>query len=80
MTRQEQRAEKAAKNKAAALAAFIAKKSEIETALARLTDLAENHFDTDPDGIDWGHVGTLDDYASKLKQITDSAFNEGENA
>ena len=28
----------------------------------------------------WGHVGSLRDYASLLREITDSAFNEGEHA
>jgi hypothetical protein len=28
----------------------------------------------------WGHVGTLKHYAGLLRQITDSAFKEGEHA
>ena len=63
-----------------ALAAFLAKKAEIDTALARLTALSENHFDADPDTLHWGHVGTLDYYASQLRRITDMAFKEGEHA
>ena len=42
--------------------------------------LSEDHFDTNPDEINWGHVGTLNHYASLLRQITDSAFREGEHA
>ncbi|WP_295143844.1 hypothetical protein [uncultured Reyranella sp.] len=63
-----------------ALDAYIAKKSEIDTMLARLTALSEDHFNTAPDEINWGHVGTLAHYAELLKRITDSAFREGEHA
>ena len=63
-----------------ALDAFIAKKAEIDAMLARLRNLSDDHFEVDPDEIDWGHVGTLGHYAELLKRITDSAFNEGEHA
>ena len=63
-----------------ALDAFIARKAEIDTMLARLTALSDEHFNVGPDEINWGHVGTLAHYAELLKRITDSAFNEGENA
>ena len=33
-----------------------------------------------PDEINWGHVGTLNHYRAKLREITDSAFKEGEHA
>ena len=68
------------KQKEAALSAFVAKKAEIDTMLARLSALSDDHFDCAPDEINWGHVGTLTHYASLLKQITDSAFHEGEFA
>ena len=63
-----------------ALDAYIAKKIEIDTMLARLTALSDDHFNVAPDEINWGHVGTLAHYAELLKRITDSAFKEGENA
>lgn len=63
-----------------ALFAFTAKKAGIDTMLARLAALSANHFDADPDSVNWGHVGTLDFYATQLKRITDSAFKEGEHA
>ena len=63
-----------------AVAAFIAKKAEIDAMLARLTTLSEDHFDVDVDTLHWGHVGDLDHYAGLLKRITDSAFREGEHA
>ncbi|MGE0854117.1 MAG: hypothetical protein AB7I59_20890 [Geminicoccaceae bacterium] len=63
-----------------ALDAFIAKKAEIDTMLARLKALSDEHFNAAPDDVNWGHVGTLSDYATLLKRITDSAFKEGEHA
>ena len=63
-----------------ALDAFIAAKFEIDTMLARLAALSADHFETSPDEIHWGHVGTLDHYRAKLREITDSAFKEGEHA
>jgi hypothetical protein len=69
-----------AKSKEQALAAFIAKKGEIDDALARLQALSDDHFAYSPDEIDWSHVGTLGYYAELLKRVTDSAFNEGEHA
>ena len=69
-----------AKSKEQALAAFIAKKAEVDEALTRLQALSDDHFDYAPDDINWSHVGTLGHYAELLKRITDSAFNEGEHA
>lgn len=63
-----------------ALEAFVAKKKQIDEMLNRLLDLSEDHFGVSPDDINWGHVGTLSDYIQSLKQITDSAFKEGEHA
>lgn len=68
------------RNQTAALTAFIGKKAEIDTMLARLQALSDEHFDTHPDKVHWGHVGNLDYYAELLKRITDSAFKEGEHA
>ena len=48
--------------------------------LARIQTLSDDHFDTNPDAINWGHVGTLNHYASLLRQIADAAFKEGEHA
>ena len=62
-----------------ALDAFLAAKIEIDTMLERLTALSADHFDADPDEVNWGHVGTLN-HAGLLRQITDSAFKEGEHA
>ncbi|MDP3958984.1 MAG: hypothetical protein Q8Q26_02710 [Pseudorhodobacter sp.] len=63
-----------------ALDAFMTTKFQIDAMLARLTALSDDHFETHPGAINWGHVGTLTHYASLLRQITDSAFGEGEHA
>jgi hypothetical protein len=63
-----------------ALAAFVAKKAEIDVMLTRLQALSDDHFNYSPDEIRWDHVGTLGYYAELLKRVTDSAFNEGEHA
>ena len=63
-----------------ALNAFMKRKAEIDTALARLQALSDDHFDVHRDEVHWGHVGTLAHYAELLKRITDSAFREGEHA
>lgn len=63
-----------------ALDAFLTTKAQIEAMLARLTALSDNHFNTHPDAINWSDVGTLNHYASLLRQITESAFKEGEHA
>ena len=78
--RHQLRAEKAARNREAAINAFLGKKAEIDNMLARLQSLSDEHFNCQPDEINWGHVGTLEHYASLLKRITDSAFSEGEHA
>jgi len=63
-----------------ALFAFLAAKVAIDTMLARLTQLSEDHFDTDPDTISWGDVGDLGRIAEILQRATDAAFSEGEHA
>ena len=78
--RHQLRADKARRNREAALSAFMAKKAEIDEMLARLQTLSVDHFNAHPDEINWGDVGTLEHYAGLLKRITDSAFCEGEYA
>jgi len=63
-----------------ALNAFLAAKFEIDAMLERLAALSADHFETHPDEINWGHVGTMNHYRAKLREITDSAFKEGEHA
>lgn len=61
-----------------ALAAFVAKKAEIDAMLSRLQAFSEDHFGVDPERVNWAHVGSLEHQALLLKQITDFAFGEGE--
>ncbi|MGO4917165.1 hypothetical protein [Pseudogemmobacter sp. W21_MBD1_M6] len=63
-----------------ALNAFITTKLQMDEMLECLKALSDEHFNTNPDEINWGHVGTLNHYASLLRQITDGAFKEGEHA
>ena len=63
-----------------ALDAFITAKFQIDAMMDRLKTLSADHFETSPDEINSGHVGTLNHYASLLRQITDAAFKEGEHA
>ena len=78
--RHELRAEKARRNKEAALAAFIGKKAEIDAMLARLQALSDDHFNFDPEAVNWGSVGSISSVASDLRKITDFLFGEGEHA
>lgn len=64
----------------AALDAFIAAKNEIDVMLARLVAHSADHFGSSPEDVHWGHVGTLDHYRFRLREITDMAFCEGEHA
>ena len=69
-----------AKSNDDALAAFVARKTEIDAMLTRIQALSDDHFNYSPDEVTWDHVGTLGYYAELLKRVTDSAFNEGEHA
>lgn len=69
-----------AKSREQALAAFVSKKTEIDTMLGRLQALSDDHFGYSPDEITWSHAEGLAHYAELLKRITDQAFAEGEHA
>ena len=71
---------KTSKSNDDALAAFVARKTEIDAMLTRLQALSDDHFNYSLDEITWDHVGTLGYYAELLKRVTDSAFHEGEHA
>ena len=68
------------RNNDKALAAFLTRKAEIDTLLARLQTLSDEHFEASPDEIHWGHVGDLADISKNLREICDRAFQEGEYA
>ena len=80
MDRRQTTETRAQADNAPALAAFLAKKAEIDTMLARLQALSDEHFGYQPEEIHWGHVGTLGHYAELLRRVTDTAFEEGEHA
>ena len=67
-----------ATNNSKAFDAFMTAKFQIDAMLERLKALSTDHFETSPDETNWSDVGTLNHYASLLRQITDSAFKEGE--
>lgn len=68
------------RTRATTMDAFIAKKIEIDRLLERLAALSDDHFNVSPEDVNWGHVGTLEHYAARLREISDSAFGEGEYA
>lgn len=63
-----------------ALNAFLAAKAEIDTMLERLKALSDDHFEFEPDTINWGAVGSLNSVAADLRKITDFLFGEGKHA
>ena len=63
-----------------AIGSLLAAKRQIHHMLARIQTFSDEYFDSDPDAVHWGDVGTLNHYSSLLRQITDSAFSEGEFA
>jgi hypothetical protein len=63
-----------------ALAAFVARKAEVDTLLARLAALSADHFNRAPDDVTWADVGTLSGYLKGLREVSDAAFHEGEHA
>ncbi len=45
--------------KTTAIDTYLARTAAIHIKLARLRQLADDHFGNDPDAIHWGHVGDL---------------------
>ena len=56
--------------------AYLARVAAIHLKLTRLQQLADDHFDHDPDAIHWGHVGDL----GRVDQVLDDllAIFDGE--
>lgn len=69
-----------AQDSTTALDAFLGKKAEIDAMLARLQALSDDHFNFDPDAVNWGSVGSISSVASDLRKIADFLFGEGEHA
>jgi hypothetical protein len=49
-----------------AVAAFIARKSEIDAILLRLVRLSTEHFNREPGEMTWAEVGTMGSYLEAL--------------
>ncbi len=64
----------------AALAAFTAKKAELDAMLARLSAFSDEHFGLTPEEVNWGDVGGLSDWTQKIREVSDRVFREGEYA
>lgn len=56
-----------------ALAAFIARKAEVDELLARLAALSDEHFGFTPDEVNWRHAVALTAVADSLKQVLSAA-------
>ena len=63
-----------------ALETFVAGKLEFDDLLERLKDKSDDHFDVDPERVDWGHVGTLYMRLASLRTLCDHVFKEGQHA
>ncbi len=61
----------------AALAAFIARKAEIDAMLERLVAFSADQFEYSPVDVNWAHVGTLEHYRAHLHEITDNGAARG---
>ncbi len=55
----------------AALAAFVAGKTEIDALLARVAAASDDHFGTNPERVTWGDAGSLGFVTERLKEITE---------
>ena len=60
--------------------AFMARKLEIDAMLQQLTELSANHFGVDPRTSIGAMSGRWATTPSCLRQVSDSAFQEGEHA
>ena len=52
-------------------AAYAARATQIHAKLARLQQLADDHFGHDPDAVHWGHVGDLGRVEQALDELLD---------
>lgn len=73
-------AERKDKQHEEALAAFMAAKLEIDELLVRLQTASDDHFDADPDRLNWGDVGSITQLRATLRELCDQVFREGDYA
>ena len=57
-----------------ALAAFVARKAEIDAMLERLASLSDDHFGVASEEVHWGHVANLGYVIERLRQASDFIF------
>jgi hypothetical protein len=69
-----------ARNQEQSLEAFLAKKAEFDALLADLQRMSDDHFSADPETVLWGHVGTLEHWNSRLREVADAYFKRSEFA
>ena len=55
--------------KQSTLDAYLAHTRAIHAKLARLQQLADNHFGHNPDAINWGHVGDIGRVEAGLDEL-----------
>jgi len=61
-----------------ALGKFIGLMGEAWERLEELQEYIDNHMETNPDEINYGHVGSAEWLVSKLTELTDWAYKRGE--
>lgn len=62
------------------LDAFLAERARFEAIVAELQQMSAEHFGADPEAVLWGEVARLQDWNSRLTQITDAYFRRGDFA
>jgi hypothetical protein len=67
-------------NQAEATKKYIDSMQAIDAMLKRLRTVKAKTFATDPNKVNWGHVGDMRRIEIELKEFSDMLFNEGEFA
>lgn len=67
-------------NQAEATKKYLDSMQAIDAMLKRLRTVKAKTFATDPNKVNWGHVGDMRRIEIELKQFSDMLFNEGEYA
>ena len=60
---------KAQRDNSKAQQAFIANKAKIDEMLGMLTALSDEHFNTSPETVGWGEVGSQEYAIKRLKEV-----------
>lgn len=67
-------------NQAEATKKYLDSMQAIDDMLKRLRTVKAKTFATDPNKVNWGHVGDMRRIEIELKEFSDMLFNEGEFA